>query len=275
MTSGAVKQDKKDMINILGIGFLPTYLVGDAVDGGYKKFVRPIVDKIQGVRQNRRTRNLEGRSKSSGDLEKIAEGGDVSLSEKEREEISDISKKYSGGLGALVGAGAMTTALYGGIFNNDYLAWGGLLGLVVGTPSLAVSSDSLFKKFLTNRALKQKRKALGLPAKDKKPEMEVIEEFNFHESTKIMKELLSQVGLEKRFGRKFVNENGDVEVIYRDASRYTSRNNFGWPISDFPETNVKVRAPKREIAEPVLSLIESLLIAPEKIRGGGTGARGA
>jgi len=153
-----------------------------------------------------------------------------------------------------------TLAALGGFY------FGGMAGSVLGVAGgfsagyfLGAGTIESYSKYLTKRALKQKRLELGLPAKPEKPEMLFVEEYTLPESPDRLKDVLSNSGLKKKFGRrKFVNEKGDVIVDYTPCNTYAP---FSF-MCLLEETSVEVRAPKRETAEPVLSVIESLIPKP-------------
>ena len=94
--------------------------------------------------------------------------------------------------------------------------------------------------------------------------MHVVIEYRIPESPDRLKEVLSELGLgEKRFGRRFVNEKGDVEVSYREYHSYKNsstliKNLFMRKKGYTVYTNVKVRAPNRKIAGSVSSVIRRL-----------------
>jgi len=216
--------------------------LGSNIQRGFKRrFLKKKYNELQRM-------VTEGRA-AAGLEDKV---GDVSLDNRENNIVS--IKTF--GLGSI-----LTFGMYGGLLYNgvDPMTAGVSSGLLGGVSLLP------FRTLLKNHALKQKRLDLGFPAK---VEM-YTENYNLLESPDRLKDILSNAGLKKKLGRKkFVNDDGNIEVRYRDASRWAGRRSFGWPVRDFTETNVKVIAPKRKIAEPVLSLMESLIPIRKKISGG-------
>ena len=189
--------------------------------------------------------------KSSKDLEEKAREGDVSLTRGENGAI--FSRSCLVGVAGGVSLGALAEILSPGL--GAYLLTGGL----------AMGMGNNYS--LTKSALKQKRLDAGLPANPGKPEMHVVGEYRIPDSPDRLKEVLSQNNLRKRFGRSFVSPDGNVEVSYREYNSYKNvnaviRNLFMRKKEYTVYTNVKVRAPKREMAERVLSIIESLKIEP-------------